>query len=182
MAWLGLNQAPTLDSDMVGGCRDGQHGHAEGQHEPQRGVNRGGGWGVRGSEIHPRDQLQARPPLLHYNLVMIYVTQLFNFVLLLWPLLLVLCITSSFVSTHFAYIFVNIGTNLPYSELSHFHFMMPSGYIEPVLVILHEREPTWAGRISSKSQTCMLSAFSISMGLKQHPMIWSAAVSVQDQS
>jgi hypothetical protein len=102
--------------------------------------------------------------------------------LLLWSLLLVLCITNSFVATHFVYIFVNSGTDLSYPELCHFHFMMPSGYIEPVLVILHEREPTWAGRISSKSQTCMLSAFSISMGLKQHPMIWSAAVSVQDQS
>nr|CAB3486598.1 unnamed protein product [Digitaria exilis] len=53
--------------------------------------------------------------------------------------------------------------------------MMPSGYIEPVLVILHEQEPTWAGRMSSKNQTCMISAFSISMSLKQHPMIWSAA-------
>ena len=59
--------------------------------------------------------------------------------------------------------------------------MMPSGYIEPVLVILHEQEPTWAGRISSKNQTCMISAFSISMSLKQHPMIWSSAVSVKDQ-
>jgi len=27
----------------------------------------------------------------------------------------------------------------------------------------------------------MISAFSISMSLKQHPMIWSSAVSVQDQ-
>ncbi|XP_062185381.1 probable cleavage and polyadenylation specificity factor subunit 1 isoform X2 [Phragmites australis] len=54
-------------------------------------------------------------------------------------------------------------------------FTFVHGYIEPVLVILHEREPTWAGRISSKQHTCMISAFSISMGLKQHPMIWSAA-------
>ncbi|XP_066346817.1 probable cleavage and polyadenylation specificity factor subunit 1 isoform X2 [Miscanthus floridulus] len=61
-------------------------------------------------------------------------------------------------------------------EMNHIKdFTFVHGYIEPVLVILHEREPTWAGRISSKSQTCMLSAFSISMGLKQHPMIWSAA-------
>ncbi|PNT60775.1 hypothetical protein BRADI_5g04673v3 [Brachypodium distachyon] len=54
-------------------------------------------------------------------------------------------------------------------------FTFVHGYIEPVLVILHEREPTWAGRISSKHHTCMISAFSISMTLKQHPMIWSAA-------
>ncbi|KAK3142943.1 hypothetical protein QOZ80_4BG0354660 [Eleusine coracana subsp. coracana] len=54
-------------------------------------------------------------------------------------------------------------------------FTFVHGYIEPVLVILHEQELTWAGRISSKHHTCMISAFSISMSLKQHPMIWSAA-------
>uniref|UniRef100_A0A453AF65 RSE1/DDB1/CPSF1 first beta-propeller domain-containing protein n=1 Tax=Aegilops tauschii subsp. strangulata TaxID=200361 RepID=A0A453AF65_AEGTS len=54
-------------------------------------------------------------------------------------------------------------------------FTFVHGYIEPVLVILHEREPTWTGRISSKHHTCMISAFSISMTLKQHPVIWSAA-------
>ncbi|CAM0907795.1 unnamed protein product [Alopecurus aequalis] len=53
-------------------------------------------------------------------------------------------------------------------------FTFVHGYIEPVLVILHEREPTWAGRIASKHHTCVISAFSISMTLKQHPMIWSA--------
>lgn len=61
-------------------------------------------------------------------------------------------------------------------EMNHIKdFTFVHGYIEPVLVILHEREPTWAGRISSKNQTCMISAFSISTSLKQHPMIWSAA-------
>ncbi|MQM02177.1 hypothetical protein Taro_034944 [Colocasia esculenta] len=54
-------------------------------------------------------------------------------------------------------------------------FTFVHGYIEPVLVILHERELTWAGRISWKHHTCMLSAFSISTTLKQHPLIWSAA-------
>ena len=54
------------------------------------------------------------------------------------------------------------------------HFI---GYIEPVMVILHERELTWAGRTSWKHHTCMLSALSISTTLKQHPLIWSAAVS-----
>uniref|UniRef100_A0A0E0P6E2 Cleavage/polyadenylation specificity factor A subunit C-terminal domain-containing protein n=1 Tax=Oryza rufipogon TaxID=4529 RepID=A0A0E0P6E2_ORYRU len=54
-------------------------------------------------------------------------------------------------------------------------FAFVHGYIEPVLVILHEQEPTWAGRILSKHHTCMISAFSISMTLKQHPVIWSAA-------
>ncbi|KAL6501455.1 hypothetical protein OROGR_026588 [Orobanche gracilis] len=47
-------------------------------------------------------------------------------------------------------------------------------YIEPVLVILHEQELTWAGRVSWKHHTCMISALSISTTLKQHPLIWSA--------
>ncbi|XP_073220411.1 cleavage and polyadenylation specificity factor subunit 1 isoform X2 [Cicer arietinum] len=47
-------------------------------------------------------------------------------------------------------------------------------YIEPVMVILHERELTWAGRVSWKHHTCMISALSISTTLKQHPLIWSA--------
>ncbi|XP_008791964.2 cleavage and polyadenylation specificity factor subunit 1 isoform X2 [Phoenix dactylifera] len=53
-------------------------------------------------------------------------------------------------------------------------FTFVHGYIEPVMVILHEREPTWAGRISWKHHTCMICALSISTTLKQHPMIWSA--------
>ncbi|XP_019254544.1 PREDICTED: cleavage and polyadenylation specificity factor subunit 1 [Nicotiana attenuata] len=53
-------------------------------------------------------------------------------------------------------------------------FIFLHGYIEPVMVILHERELTWAGRISWKHHTCMVSAFSISTTLKQHPLIWSA--------
>lgn len=53
-------------------------------------------------------------------------------------------------------------------------FVFVHGYIEPVLVILHEREPTWAGRISWKHHTCMLSALSINTTMKQHPLIWSA--------
>lgn len=51
------------------------------------------------------------------------------------------------------------------------------GYIEPVMVILHERELTWAGRVSWNHHTCMISALSISTTLKQHPLIWSAVVS-----
>ncbi|RRT81848.1 hypothetical protein B296_00001961, partial [Ensete ventricosum] len=50
-----------------------------------------------------------------------------------------------------------------------------AGYIEPVMVILHEKEPTWAGRITWKHHTCMISALSISTTLKQHPTIWSAS-------
>lgn len=61
-------------------------------------------------------------------------------------------------------------------EINHVKdFTFVHGYIEPVMVILHERELTWAGRISWKRDTCMVSAFSISTTLKQHPLIWSAA-------
>ncbi|KAL1319206.1 hypothetical protein HN51_071507 [Arachis hypogaea] len=53
-------------------------------------------------------------------------------------------------------------------------FTFVHGYIEPVMVILHECELTWAGRLSWKHHTCMISALSISTTLKQHPLIWSA--------
>ncbi|KAL9240401.1 hypothetical protein vseg_014626 [Gypsophila vaccaria] len=53
-------------------------------------------------------------------------------------------------------------------------FVYVHGYIEPVLVILHERELTWAGRVSWKHHTCMISALSINTTMKQHPLIWSA--------
>ncbi|GAB4826000.1 hypothetical protein Ancab_008868 [Ancistrocladus abbreviatus] len=53
-------------------------------------------------------------------------------------------------------------------------FIFVHGYIEPVLVILHERELTWAGRISWKHHTCMVSALSVNTTMKQHPLIWSA--------
>ncbi|KAI8032762.1 Cleavage and polyadenylation specificity factor subunit 1 [Camellia lanceoleosa] len=53
-------------------------------------------------------------------------------------------------------------------------FIFVHGYIEPVMVILQEQELTWAGRVSWKHHTCMISALSISTTLKQHPLIWSA--------
>ncbi|KAL8519201.1 hypothetical protein ACS0TY_010225 [Phlomoides rotata] len=53
-------------------------------------------------------------------------------------------------------------------------FIFVHGYIEPVMVILHEHELTWAGRVSWKHHTCMISALSINTTLKQHPLIWSA--------
>ncbi|KAF3773230.1 hypothetical protein EJ110_NYTH55779, partial [Nymphaea thermarum] len=53
-------------------------------------------------------------------------------------------------------------------------FIFINGYIEPVMVILHEKELTWAGSISWKHHTCMISALSINTTLKQHPLIWSA--------
>lgn len=66
-------------------------------------------------------------------------------------------------------------TNLRDLEMKHIKdFVFINGYIEPVMVILHERELTWAGRVSWKHHTCMVSALSISTTLKQHPRIWSA--------
>ncbi|CAN6480274.1 unnamed protein product [Victoria cruziana] len=53
-------------------------------------------------------------------------------------------------------------------------FIFINGYIEPVMVILHEKELTWAGSISWKHHTCMISALSINTTLKQHPLIWSS--------
>ncbi|XP_015580357.1 cleavage and polyadenylation specificity factor subunit 1 isoform X2 [Ricinus communis] len=52
-------------------------------------------------------------------------------------------------------------------------FIFLHDYIEPVVVILHERELTWAGRVSWKHHTCMISALSISTTLKQPTLIWS---------
>ncbi|XP_050221974.1 cleavage and polyadenylation specificity factor subunit 1 isoform X2 [Mercurialis annua] len=54
-------------------------------------------------------------------------------------------------------------------------FIFVHDYIEPVVVILHERELTWAGRVSWKHHTCMISALSISTTLKQPTLIWSVA-------
>ncbi|XP_042061221.1 cleavage and polyadenylation specificity factor subunit 1-like [Salvia splendens] len=53
-------------------------------------------------------------------------------------------------------------------------FIFIHGYIEPVVVILHEHELTWAGRVAWKHHTCMVSALSVNTTLKQHPLIWSA--------
>ncbi|CAK7324265.1 unnamed protein product [Dovyalis caffra] len=52
-------------------------------------------------------------------------------------------------------------------------FIFVHDYIEPVVVILHERELTWAGRVAWKHHTCMISALSISTTLKQPTLIWS---------
>ncbi|XP_011101138.1 cleavage and polyadenylation specificity factor subunit 1 isoform X1 [Sesamum indicum] len=67
--------------------------------------------------------------------------------------------------------------NVAFRDLDMKHvkdFIFIHGYIEPVVVILHEQELTWAGRVSWKHHTCMISALSISTTLKQHPLIWSA--------
>ncbi|KAI4363631.1 hypothetical protein MLD38_019823 [Melastoma candidum] len=66
--------------------------------------------------------------------------------------------------------------NLRDLEMKHVKdFVFVHGYIEPVMVVLHEVELTWAGRTAWKHHTCMISALSISTTLKQHPLIWSAS-------
>lgn len=47
------------------------------------------------------------------------------------------------------------------------------GYNEPVLLLLHEREPTWAARYSLKHDTCVISAVSIDLSTGRHVPIWS---------
>ncbi|XP_057859514.1 cleavage and polyadenylation specificity factor subunit 1 isoform X2 [Cryptomeria japonica] len=76
------------------------------------------------------------------------------------------------VSVHIESSYIVSLRDLDMKHVKDFTFI--HGYIEPVMVILHEREPTWAGRLAWKHHTCMISAHSISMTLKQHPLIWSA--------
>ena len=47
------------------------------------------------------------------------------------------------------------------------------GYNEPVLVVLHEAVPTWSGRLRERKDTCVLTAFSLNLYYKRHPVIWS---------
>ena len=48
-------------------------------------------------------------------------------------------------------------------------------YNEPVLLILHEVEPTWAGRYRDSKDTMALAALSINVVQKRHPRIWEAS-------
>lgn len=46
------------------------------------------------------------------------------------------------------------------------------GYTEPVLLILHETTPSWAGAQSTAKDTCSVSALSLSMGRHSQACIW----------
>lgn len=48
-------------------------------------------------------------------------------------------------------------------------------YNEPVLLILHEVEPTWPGRYRDSKDTMALAALSINVVQKRHPRIWEAS-------
>ncbi|EFJ10123.1 hypothetical protein SELMODRAFT_184138 [Selaginella moellendorffii] len=51
-------------------------------------------------------------------------------------------------------------------------FVFLYGYIEPVVAILHERELTWAGRVTFRRDTCCVTALSINTNTKKHPRLW----------
>jgi len=46
------------------------------------------------------------------------------------------------------------------------------GYAEPVLLLLHEVSPTWAGRLALRHDTCALAAFSLSLATGRATRIW----------
>jgi cleavage and polyadenylation specificity factor subunit 1 len=48
------------------------------------------------------------------------------------------------------------------------------GAAEPTLLILHEGEPTWAGNLRLKKDSCALTALSLNLSAKRHPKIWGA--------
>ena len=48
-------------------------------------------------------------------------------------------------------------------------------YNEPVLLILHEVEPTWPARYRDAKDTMALAALSVNVVHKRHPRIWEAS-------
>jgi len=48
------------------------------------------------------------------------------------------------------------------------------GTSEPTLLCLHERDPSWAGNLREKKDSCCLSALSVNITEKRHPKIWEA--------
>ncbi len=48
-------------------------------------------------------------------------------------------------------------------------------YNEPVLLILHEVEPTWPARYRDTKDTMALAALSVNVVHKRHPRIWEAS-------
>ena len=56
------------------------------------------------------------------------------------------------------------------------------GYAEPVLLVLHEVAPTWAGRLALRHDTCALAAFSLSLAQKRATRIWGDAALPYDCS
>lgn len=46
------------------------------------------------------------------------------------------------------------------------------GYTEPVLLLLYESSPTWAGRLRERKDTCAVAAVSVSLRRKRHTVLW----------
>ncbi|XP_057671339.1 cleavage and polyadenylation specificity factor subunit 1 [Diorhabda carinulata] len=49
------------------------------------------------------------------------------------------------------------------------------GYYEPTLLILYEPLKTFSGRVAVRSDTCAMSAISLNLQQRVHPIIWSVA-------
>lgn len=47
------------------------------------------------------------------------------------------------------------------------------GYFQPTILVLHEPIQTWAGRINSKRNSCVVSAISLDLSEKSHNIIWT---------
>eukprot|EP00026_Physarum_polycephalum_P000594 Phypoly_transcript_00595.p1 GENE.Phypoly_transcript_00595~~Phypoly_transcript_00595.p1 ORF type:complete len:1399 (+),score=296.34 Phypoly_transcript_00595:319-4197(+) len=52
-------------------------------------------------------------------------------------------------------------------------FVFLEGYYEPTVLILHEPRPTWVGRIAVRKETCVVTALSLNISQKLHPVIWT---------
>ena len=46
------------------------------------------------------------------------------------------------------------------------------GYGEPTILVLHEKKPTWAGRLALVADTCAVSAITLDLDNKRHAVIW----------
>lgn len=53
------------------------------------------------------------------------------------------------------------------------HAVFLHGYTEPMLLLLHEPEPTWPGRYRERHDTCQLSGLSLNFKRSRYPLIWS---------
>ncbi|CAD7702900.1 unnamed protein product [Ostreobium quekettii] len=53
-------------------------------------------------------------------------------------------------------------------------FVFLHGYNEPVILILHEPEPTWPAKYRERKDTCWLTAVSVNLQSRIYPVIWSA--------
>ena len=49
------------------------------------------------------------------------------------------------------------------------------GYGEPTVLVLHEKKPTWAGRLALLNDTMVISAITLDLDNKRHTVIWRRA-------